>query len=148
MKKTFMETYNIKKDIQVFGIIVESFPNGIPEAYDKLQAMISPSANRTFYGISYLDKKGVMKYAATVNELEDGEGKKYGCESFTIPKGEYLYKTIPDWKDNIDSIKTTFPTLFKDPRVDYSAPCIEWYVNDKEMRCMVKIGTKESVAVK
>ena len=69
----------------------------------------------------------------------EGEGEKYGCETFTIPKGEYLTETIVDFMDNIEVIPNSFKKLLSHPRLDKKFPCLEWYKSSKKVMCMVRL---------
>ena len=73
-----------------------------------------------------------------LEELHDGEGRTYGCEMYTIPGGEYIAKTIPDFMERIDEIGVTFQHLLAHPQFDGKTPCIEWYKNAHDVICMVK----------
>ena|SRR5215210_4175028 len=136
-----MEKYNLPNDFKVFCVTAKSFPDGIKEAWEKLHKMLPTTEGRTFYGISYGDGKGGIIYQAAVTESFEGEAEKYGCESFTIKKGEYLTEPITDYMKNIETIGTTFQRLLADPRLDSNSYCLEWYKNDREMFCMVKINS-------
>jgi hypothetical protein len=41
---------------------------------------------------------------------------------------------------NIPKVKETFQKLLAQPDVDPNGYCLEWYLNDKDMKCMVKLG--------
>jgi predicted transcriptional regulator YdeE len=133
-----MEKYNLKNDIQVFGVKVKSFPNGVGEAFDRLVKMLPEGNHRSYYGISQMAKNGNMEYYATAEEVHAGEAEKYKCDRYTIEKGEYLVESIHDWKKKTDCIKDVFHSMIQDNPVDKKKPAVEWYKNEKEMLCMVK----------
>ena len=135
-----MEKYTLKEDVKVYCTAAKSFPNGIQEAFITLEQMLSKEG-RTFYGVSYKSTEGFHIYKAAVSESFDGEAEKYGFESYTISKGEYLIETIIDWREKIETIGMTFQTLLADPRLDGTSPCVEWYKSDKEVMCMVKLNS-------
>ncbi|MBA2406913.1 MAG: hypothetical protein H0V65_02810 [Chitinophagales bacterium] len=54
-----MEMYTLEKDLKVFGIEVENFPEGIGDAFDKLVTMISEEVDRSYFGISEMTEKGL-----------------------------------------------------------------------------------------
>ena len=135
-----MEKYTLKEDVKVYCTAAKSFPDGIQEAFITLEKLLSKEG-RTFYGVSYKSTDGLLIYKAAVSETFDGEAGKYGFESFTISKGEYLTETIIDWRKKIENIGLTFQTLLADPRVDRTSPCVEWYKSDKEVMCMVKLNS-------
>jgi len=133
-----MEKHTIKNDINVFGGQVTSFPNGIGEAFEPLMKKIPDGFNRSYYGIAKMEGNQII-YIAAAEEKSKGEGKKYQCNDYVIEGGEYLTIAIADWQPKTDSIKDVFGELMKDNRTDKSKPCIEWYKNDKEMFCMMKV---------
>ena len=135
-----MEIYNLQDDIKVFCATAKSFPEGVQEAFIKLETMLSKEG-RTFYGISYKNRLGEIVYKAAVSENYEGESEKYGFETFTIRKGEYLTEKIINWMTNMHAFGETFQKLLSDPRLDTTGYCLEWYKSDEEVDCMVKINT-------
>src|SRR5688572_5315760 len=110
-----MEKYNLKEDMKLFYVTARSFPQGIGEAFDLLNAKLPKPDGRIFFGISN-KFKGEIIYKAAVLETYEGEGKKLGFETFTVKKGEYLTKTIKDWRKHEQVIGETFMKLLADPR--------------------------------
>lgn len=133
----FMEKYHLPEDIRVFGLRVNAFPEGIREIFDSLVKMLPKGFDRSCYGITTMSKEGVFYIAAALEE-ESGEAEKYGCERYRIEKGEYFTDTLMDWRSKTDSIKDIFQKMLQDSRVDKTKPCVEWYIDDHEMVCMVK----------
>ena len=46
-----MEKYNLQNDLKVFGVQVNTFPNGVGEAFDKLMKMLPQQDKRPYYRI-------------------------------------------------------------------------------------------------
>ena len=136
-----METVKIEKDITVFFVTATSFPDGVMEAYEKLHALIQHPNNRRYFGISQPNKEGIIIYKAATEELETGEGKKLGCETFTIKKGNFLSITIKNHFNHPTSIGDAFEKLIALPNIDPQGYCLEYYTNykDGDVRCMVGI---------
>jgi len=40
---------------------------------------------------------------------------------------------------NIPAIGETFQKIIADPRIDPQGVCVEWYFNNKDVRCMVRM---------
>jgi hypothetical protein len=133
-----METYVIEEDIKAFGKVVAQFPSGIGKAFEDLVKLVPGGFTRSFFGISEM-KNGVMQYSAVAEELSDGEAETYQCSEFVIAKGVYLTTMLKDWQTKTERIKDIFHEMMKDNRVDKSKPCIEWYKNEREMLCMVRM---------
>src|SRR5687768_7007146 len=126
-----MDEFLLKEDVKLFCVTAKSFPNGIVEAFQTLENIRPEICERPFYGISYQNTKGNTIYKAAVAEAFEGEGKKYGLETFIITKGEYLTETLFDFMQHIDIIPNTFKKLLADYKLDNSFPCIEWYKSGK-----------------
>jgi hypothetical protein len=133
-----MELYILKEDIHVFYVTVKSFPAGIQDAFVELSKRLPDGERRAYYGISNLAPDGSIIYRAAVKTAFEGEGEKYGCESLVITKGNYLARTIMDWHQNIPLIGQTFMEMMAAERMDKNFPCVEWYISDKELKCMAK----------
>jgi predicted transcriptional regulator YdeE len=134
-----MEKYNITDDIKAFGLQVKTFPSGIGEAFDELIKKTGNAAGeRNYYGISEF-QDGRMYYYAAAEEKAVSEAQKFNYETFTIEKGAYLAGTLPEWRKKTECIKDIFSEIIKDPDVDKTKPAIEWYKDDKEMMCLVKM---------
>lgn len=133
--------YHLDKSVKTFYIMANSFPQGIQTAFDKLHSLLPATTGRTFYGISRPNRQGVIEYRAAVAEAFDGEAEKYGCDTLTIPAGNYLTTTITNWQQNIPQIQKAFDELLKSPQLQPDTYCYECYKNDTELLCMVKITT-------
>ena len=131
-----MELYKQTDDIPLIGIEVKTFPQGVKEAYDSLIETLG--AERSYYGLSWMDERNNVIYYAMAREGFPGEGKLHGYESFVIPKGDYKTEAIHDWLSKTDSIKSIFQNLMGNNNADRNHPCIEWYKSDNEMLCMVR----------
>jgi len=140
------EKYFIDKDITVLCVEAESFPDGVQSAHQKLHALFEGD-ERKFYGISWSDGKGGIIYKSAAEELHKGEAKKFKAESFIIRKGEYISTVLKDWYKDESLVGKTFQKLLADPRIDKNGCCLEMYLNEKDMRCLVPL-TPSSARVK
>ena len=134
-----MEKFILKEDIPVFYVEAETFPAGIKAAHEKLHTMLGSVKDRKFFGIS---NPGVAKgiiYKAAVEEAYPGEAEKYGCEKFTIRKGTYISELLKDWQKDESIVARTFHQLLDHPDLDHDGYCLEMYLNEKDMRCMVTL---------
>lgn len=132
-----MEKYFIKKDIRVFYVTASSFPDGIMDAYQKLYAMLGSTSGRQFYGISNPGEDGAIVYKAAVAEAYAGEAENYACKVFIIPPGEYISELLTDWKKDMAIVEKTFRKLLDQPQLDKNGFCLEIYIGENDMRCMV-----------
>ena len=134
-----METFQLNKDIPVICITASSFPDGIMDAFHQLHQLLGTAEGRTFYGISYMGEGGKIVYKAAAEELKDNEAAILGCESYLIKKGTYISHQINDFMKNVTAISNTFQSMLVDPRIDRNGACIEWYLNEKDVICMVRL---------
>jgi len=134
MKSIFLE-----QDIKVFYVTATSFPDGVQEAYQKLHSLIGSPTGRKFFGISYPETPSKIIYKAAVEESYPGEGEKLGCETFVIKKGQYISIYIKDFMKDIPKIGQSFQELLAHQGIDPDGCCVEEYLNDKDVRCMVRL---------
>ncbi|MBL7763066.1 MAG: hypothetical protein JNL23_06530 [Chitinophagaceae bacterium] len=133
-----MELINIKNDLHLFGIQVNTFPKGVKEAFDRIIAMVPDGMQRAHYAISYMEGEKII-YHAACEEKYKGEAEKLNCNSYTVEKGDYLAIKITGWMKRIDAIKEAFHKMLNDPRADLTKSCVEWYKTGEEMICMMKV---------
>jgi len=134
-----MDTITLENDIKVFCMQAKNFPEGIMDAFNALKALIPATETRTYYGISR-PEKGIIMYKAAVEELHDGEAEKLGLERFIIRKGRYISSTIQDYMKNTGDIGKTFQSILSRQDLDPDGYCVEWYFNNKDVRCMVRLN--------
>ncbi len=134
-----MEKFSFDNDIKVFGLQVKTFPSGIDKAFDELiKATGDCTGARNYYGISECID-GKMIYYATAAQKFTNEAKKYNYEELMIENGEYLGDAIYEWRSKTERIKDVFDEIVKDDRVNTTKPAVEWYKDDNEMICLVKM---------
>jgi hypothetical protein len=131
-----MENFTLENDINVICVTAASFPAGILPAFEKLHSLVS--GNRKSYGISRPDK-GTITYKAAAEELSAVEAEQLNLERFTLKKGTYISIDIHDFMKNVPAIGQAFEQLLADPRIDQEGACVEWYFNDKDVKCMIRI---------
>ena len=140
-----MEICCIENDVEVFGKTVDAFPLGIETAFNNLMNALPANDSRLYYGISICED-GKITYAATALETYAGEANEHkDYNVFTIEAGDYLCKTLYNWRKNTGIIKNIYEDICKDERADRSKHFIEKYIDDNKMLCLVKIKADEDV---
>lgn len=134
-----MNQYRFENDITVFCVTAKSFPDGVKEAHESLTRLTSFSPQRKYYGVSWMDEKGGITYKAAAEELIPGELSKHGLETLIIRKGNYIYIDVKNFMQHIPAIGQAFDRLKNDPRIDPQGVALEWYLNETDVRCMIKI---------
>ncbi len=135
-----MEKYFLKEDIKLICVQAKSFPDGVMEAFENLGKKVVTKKGRGLFGISYPGADGKIIYKAASVELSEGEAENLGCESFKVLKGTYNSIVIPDFMNDVPAIGKAFDEILKDPLIDPNGCCVEMYVNDKDVRCMVRLN--------
>lgn len=129
-----MQTLELENDIRLYCVKAASFPQGIMAAFGELQRL-APSPRRHF-GISHGSPEGIVYFAGT-DEATD-ELKKTGIP-FTVKKGTYRVVDIPDFMRDPMLVGNTFQQLTALPELDPEGCCVEMYMNDTDVRCMVRV---------
>jgi len=142
-----MEEIQVEKDIPVVMVKADSFPDGVMEAHRKLHSLVPYSASRRYFGISWPDRNGNIQYYAGVETLNSEDAHISGNEPFIILQGPYACLTIHDYMKDLQGIGNAFTTLLELEDLDQNGYCLEWYVSDKEVRCMVPL-LRESKTVR
>lgn len=137
-----MEKYHLPEDISTMFITASSFPDGVLAAHQQLHSLVPrlESDNRKYFGISFPNQNGTIIYKAAAEELNDGEAKSFGLETYIIKKGDYISIAIADFMNNVASIGQAFEKLIADPDIDPKGACVEWYMNDDLVKCMVRLA--------
>lgn len=134
-----MEIFTLDSDVKVFCETAISYPGGIVKAHQELRSIVPFAAERRYFGISHPNEKGVVIYKAATEEIYQGEAEELGCETFTIERGQYISLLIPDYIYDDQSIAKAFQVLSAHPDIVPEGYCIEIYLNEKDVRCMIRL---------
>lgn len=139
LKLSIMEVkeYKLDEDIIVLYVQAESFREGIPAAFEKLNAIPGGLKDRHVYGVTECIGDELI-YRACVKENFKGEGAQYGLPTYAIPKGKYLYATLNNWRENIAQIPVLFEGFMGLPNIKKQSICLEDYISDDKMLAMVQ----------
>lgn len=136
-----MEKITLDRDIKVFYVTAKSFPAGIKDAADELHRIVPFSRERNYFGISRPENGGAIVYRAAAEEMENGEAKKFNCDTLLLKKGKYISLTVNDFRKDIMAIDGAFKELLEQPDLDPQGYCVEWYSTDKEsVKCMIRLN--------
>ena len=134
-----METVNFDNDIKVLYVQALSFPDGILAAHQKLHGVIPYSTERKYYGISR-PENGSIVYKAGAEELNPVEAEQFKLDTLILKKGNYACIDVHDYMKDIPAIGQAFNHLTDLPNIDPLGYCVEWYLNDKDVKCMVRLA--------
>jgi hypothetical protein len=133
-----METVNFDNDIKVIYVQASSFPDGIMAAHQKLHRVIPFSTERKYLGISR-PENGMISYKAGAEELNPGEAEQFKLDTMILKKGNYVCITLHDYMKDIQAIGQAFNQLTNLPNIDPQGYCVEWYLSDTDVKCMVRL---------
>ena len=134
-----MEILTIDNDIKVLYIQATSFPDGILAAHQKLHGVIPYSTERKYLGISR-PENGAIIYKAGAEELTPGEAEQFKLDTLILKKGNYACIDIHNYMKDLQGIGQAFNQLTELPNIDPQGYCVEWYINDKDVKCMVRLA--------
>lgn len=120
------------KAIDVITVKADSFPDGLNDAFNKLEGKLSSLKGRKFYGITLSKPEGI-EYRACMVPLDDKENTALKLEPYTIPGGKYCRTVMNDWENKTGEIKNVFNKLAESIEIDNSRPQIEFYKSQKEL---------------
>jgi hypothetical protein len=134
-----METITLDHDIKVFYVTAKTFPGGIMDAHKKLHELVPFSTGRKYFGVSR-PENGAIVYKAAAEEINQGEAEKLNCDALLLERGKYICLTINDYMKDIQSIDRSFKELLLYPGLDPKGYCVEWYFNDKDVKCLIRLN--------
>jgi len=134
-----METIQLKQDIKVMYVTASSFPDGVLAAHQKLHSLFPFSTERKYFGLSRPENGDDVVYRAAAEVLESGEAEKLNLETIIIKKGNYVSVVLHDYMKDLPAIGNTFQQMIAHPDIDPQGYCVEWYLNDNDVQCMVRL---------
>lgn len=134
-----METIVFNNDITVMYVAAETFPAGVMDAFKKLHSLVPMDSNRKFFGLSRPEGNSGIQYKAAAEVLLPGEAVMHNLNTLVLRKGEYLCVTIKDFMKDVQAIGATFKQMIQRTDIDPQGYCAEWYFNDKDVRCMIRL---------
>ena len=134
-----MDKYILDKDITAAYVTAASFPNGVMAAHQQLHQIVPFTTARKYLGLSRPEGNGGIVYRAAAEVLQHEDAAQWGLDTYTIPKGTYYSISIHNYMSDMSSIGRAFQQILAQPDIDHSdGICVEWYVSDKEVQCMVR----------
>lgn len=107
-------------------------------AHQQLHRQIPYTKERRYFGLSR-PENGPIVYRAAAEELIAGEGRELKFQTLIIPMGNYYCIGIKNFVEDPTTITAAFAKLLALPDIDPQGYCVEEYLNDKYVRCMVRM---------
>lgn len=134
-----METIKFENDVTVIYVTATSFPDGVMAAHQKLHSLIPFSTKRKYFGLSRPEGGAGIVYKAAAEVLESGEAEKLNLQTIIIKKGNYISVTLHNYMKDLPAIGNTFQQMIARPDIDPEGYCVEWYLSDKDVQCIVRL---------
>lgn len=133
-----MKELHLKEDISVIAVKAKSFPAGIVPAFTDLEQKVGGYRGRSVYGLSQGDGKRDIVYWACVQGIA-GEKLPPDCEWLNVKAGTYISEQLSNWRGREKIMSETFRKMFSSPKVDPNGYCVEKYLDNGDVLCMVRI---------
>ena len=134
-----MNRYNLEHSVHLICIKASSFPDGVAAAHEQLHKVVPFSKDRRNFSVSCPNKTGEIIYKAGAEELYEGEAVALGYETAKVEPGIYDFIDIENYMSDVSKIGLAFNELLKSPEIDPEGQCVEFYLNEHDVRCMVKL---------
>lgn len=134
-----MKKWKLDHDVRLICRKADSFPDGVLAAHDALRSTMGSLKNRIQYGISQPDNDGTICYKAAVSMIEGDNDLENGLEIFDLKRGNYVGVEITDYMSHLSKIGEAFQELIRLPDIDPAGCCVEVYLSERQLRCMVRV---------
>lgn len=135
-----MNTINFDNDITIMYVQAATFPDGVMPAYEALHSKLPFSPDRKFLSVSRPEGNGEISYKAGAEILDNEEADKHGLPTLTLKKGGYVMITIENFMTDVSSVGRAFEELMQNPDIDPEGYCVEWYFNETDVHCMIRLA--------
>jgi len=133
------QTVILAEDMTLICVAAKSFPDGVMESHQKLHTIFPFSAERKYFGISR-PEEGKIIYKAGTSQLPTDDIGKEGTETVILRKGKYVSTVVHDFMKDIKGIGSAFTQLLEQPNLDPEGYCVESYLDDKDVQCMIRLA--------
>lgn len=131
-----MELFQVPLPITVVVLEAASFPEGILPAHQALHQQVPFNQDRRYFGLSRPEGiKGIV-YRAAAEVLPN---ESFDLPTLEIMAGTYAYLDVKDYQKDLAAIDRHFQLLLRHPQLDPQGYCVEWYLKQQDLRCMVRI---------
>ncbi len=119
-----------------------AFPEGIKDAWNRLEAAMPSLKGRRFYGLTVCEG-GQLVYYAAVEVANDEEAAALGFPVMHVKGGPCARVKLLDWPKHADEISDIFADLMRRFTMAPDAPTIEYYRSQSELHLLLPLATKD-----
>lgn len=116
-----------------------SFPDGITDAWNRLEARIPSLKGRRFYGLTTCEGGELVYYAAVKVGSED-EAASLGFPAMRVRGGRCVLVKLMDWPNRVGEISAIFDELMRNFPMAPNAPTLEYYRSQSELHLLVPLA--------
>ncbi len=127
-----------RPESRVYAVKAEHFPDGMPDAWARLESKFPPAKGTRFYGLLQT-MGGTPEYFASVDSTTVSGTVPDGFLELTIPGGTYARVRLRNWRERTSEFSTVFECL--EARYDFreGGYSVEWYKSQNEVQLMIPI---------
>lgn len=129
----------IDQDELLICLRAVSFPDGALASHQQLHALIGREHPRNYYGLSYPDQNGNIQYFAAATAINAEEIKQHDAIAKTLKAGKYASVFLADFCNDLPQVGKVFQELIALPDIDPEGMCVEYYPNQNDLYCMVRL---------
>jgi predicted transcriptional regulator YdeE len=131
----------LHEEIFLRCVTASSFPDGVMAAHQELHRYLPFDGSRRYYGLSRPEQsaKGNIVYRAAAEESGSDHAAGNDLDRLTIAPGKYASVLVKKYMQSLSLIGEAFRILIALPNVDPQGYCIEWYLNNEDVCCMVRV---------
>lgn len=126
-------------DLLLAACRAESFPDGIKDAWERLEARMPSLKGRRFYGLTTCEGGGLMYYAA-VQVASEEEAAALGFPMIHVKGGRCARVKVMDWPNRVEEIGAIFAELMRNYPMAPNAPTLEYYRSHSELHLLVPLA--------
>ena len=126
-------------ELRLLAVKVETFPEGAPAAFQRVESALPSLRGRKLYGVVYNTSEGLQYYAGVAAADED-ESERLGLPVLTVPAGPYARANLMHWEEHRDDIGPTVDHMIESVDYDPSRPVLEFYRSSFELQLLVPVG--------
>ncbi|MDH7490352.1 MAG: hypothetical protein QHH80_12720 [Anaerolineae bacterium] len=126
-------------DLLLAACKARSFPDGIKDAWDRLEARMPSLKGRHFYGLTVCEG-GELVYYAAVQVAGEDEAAALGFPLLRVRGGRCARVKLLDWPHHVDEIGAVFDELMRNFPMAPDAPTVEYYRSESELHLLVPLA--------
>lgn len=116
----------------------ESFPEGVADAFARVEGSLPTLRGRKFYGVAREGPQGV-EYFAGVAIADETEAAVLGLPSMVVAAGPWARSRLAGGADSVASIPSVVDGLIARHGMDPSRPVLEFYKSRDQLEVLVPV---------